>query len=259
MAGTASSKISYVVNGESYSTQDKSVDLKLMTSSNLLEEEEWVRIFPEQNIASITKTFSYTPTASVKTYMSKSSYFSMTSYSGKNSLVLPKLHELYGTGEAETYRYYNALAWTQDMAKQNEIVDKNFRIIRKDFIMELAEKYLAGYSGATQQSLFIFNGYAVPVLSIINQIIIEASNPKSNSYYGSSSANDSFSIVFDKSSLNKIWNETNGDKNNSQSKYNRLKSMDLAIRGMKTQGKLNVTNAVKNIITTQQASCVKIL
>lgn len=123
-------------------------------------------------------TFEVTVPTSMKYYVRQNTrWVHLSQYSGKNSILMDSLHDIYGSNwDAETqYAIYNALAFSHS-SRRNDVIEKNFKIIKHDLIMRTAYIYLAGSKKSLGQRVFIYNSRAYPVINILQAIIDKESN-----------------------------------------------------------------------------------
>lgn len=240
MTGTSSSKVQATLtdkNGQiknlNKTIQTKSADIKL---KNINFQEDL--ILNDSGVL-IKLDLTVNTYATVKHYSSSSGALGLTSYSGKNSLVIPALKQIYGGSSLADYRIYNTLAFSQKEEEKKPELDKNFRIIRQDMITLFAEKYLIGFDTDLAQRIFIFNNVAYPVLSIIDAVIENAKNQlrDSDRNFGSLRKGDAFSISF--SNAQEIQNEYIGKENSLELKTERIQKVKKSIDQLSSQGQLN--------------------
>ena len=198
--------------------------------------------------------------ASVKYYTSAHGALNLTSYTGKNSLVMPTLLQIYGNTLLTQYRLYNTLAFAKAKT-HNQDLDTNFRIIRQDMITLFAEKYIVGFDTGLAQRILIFNNMAYPVLSIINEIVenaVKQTKGKNTDPYGSLRNGSIFSISF--SNAQSIQNEYNVDKEppNLLKKLERITRVKKEIDGLASHGQLS-RDALISMVKAGKIKGIKIL
>ena len=196
--------------------------------------------------------------ASVKYYTSQHGALNLTSYAGKNSIVIPTLLQIYGNTPLTKYRLYNTLAFSKEETHSQDL-DTNFRIIRQDMITLFAEKYIVGFDTGLAQRVLIFNNTAYPILSIINEIIENAKKQISqngkNDPYGSLRNGSIFSISF--SNAQNIQNEYIGEEPSNLLKLERIARVKKEIDSLASQGQLS-RNALVSMVKDKKIPGVKI-
>lgn len=199
--------------------------------------------------------------ASVKYYTSQHGALNLTSYTGRNSIVMPTLLQIYGNTPLTQYRLYNTLAFSKEETHSQDL-DTNFRIIRQDMITLFAEKYIVGFDTGLAQRVLIFNNVAYPVLSIINEIIENAKKQVSKAgkkdFYGSLRNGSIFSISF--SNAQNIQNDYIGKEQEPSNllKLERVAKVKKEIDGLASQGQLS-RNALISMVKSKKIPGVKIL
>lgn len=131
-----------------------------------------VKISVEQNDKEDTYSIDMTFPASVKYYVSKDDWIHLSQYSGKNSILLDSLHDIYGANwdDETAYAIYNALAFSWAPELKGDAADKNYRIIRHDLILRTAYTYLAGSKKTMEGRAFYYNNRVYPILGILKAI-----------------------------------------------------------------------------------------
>lgn len=193
----------------------------------------------------INVDFAFDLGLSTKAYVSAQDKHSikMVSYSGKNSPLLPMLSSIYGArwqrDERKSYTIYNALAFKYEEGRE-DIVARNYRIIRSDLIGAFAENYLVGVDSSVTQSLLVYNYTAYPIIGIIDAIVDEMNKAKKdNRAYGSIS-NDLFSIRLNTTAAyaNK-WLDQETDPPDTHLACKRIRKVMAAVAKMQTYGQIN--------------------
>lgn len=232
LLGTQSQNIRVSFSGEFKEIQSKSADISLGNS------------YFSYNIGGsqgsqgveLYDTFDVETFATVKTYRTAGG-LSLTSYSGKNSFLIPALHQLYGGGNSIDYQIYNTLAFSA--GQESGALDTNFRIIRQDLIAKFAENFLIGFNTAEAQRVLVYNFRAYPVLTILADIVNDAKNAvREGNLYGSLSSGDLFSISLTKSAVDNSW-VGQKDITNKANKAVRVKRAYNQINSIAMQGHIS--------------------
>lgn len=181
----------------------------------------------QKNKASVDVNTSY---VSVKYYVTPNAPLRLVSTSASNSVIMKTLHNIYGDTDESNYHIYNSLVISN---VTNKSIERNFNIIRSNLINEHAEKFIAGFDPNITQRLLIVNFKAYPVLSIIQEIVKEASEKAREGIYGEKDS-DLFTIVLDGKREN-VWV---GTEFNPADKMIRIKRTKEKIDKLEARGEI---------------------
>lgn len=202
--------------------------------------------FQGNGSSSLTTSLTFDAILNTKTYLKedkRNKYIKLSSYSGENEILTKLLNQLYPgwqkIGSPEAYMIYNALAFSYAKGREDAVA-YNYRIIRNDVIAIAAEKYLVGLNSNETAGFLVYNYTAYPMLSIIHQIVEEAS--KKRGQYGSTTtgSSDLFSVRIDvTSAYSNQWSDNPTARASQISAINRVRKTKNAIHRLKTYGQLN--------------------
>lgn len=173
-----------------------------------------------------------------KYYKNEKDSVKVVSVSGKNSFLIPALHEFYGNNDKSNYMIYNALAFDVKRVEGKGAVNDNFRIIRQDLITQYAEKFISGFETSKSQSIIIHNMKAYPVGLVLCRLVQNFQDKlKAGKMLGS--GNDLFTIHFSKGDLTseKRWIKGNGASLANSVK--RINNIIKAVNAMQYYGSIN--------------------
>lgn len=214
--------------------------------------------------SSLKISLAYDAVLNTKAYLNtddKFKYLKLASYGGSNALLTKLLDQLYPNwqqvGSKEAYMIYNALAFSYAQGRE-DVVSRNYRIIRNDVITIAAEKYLVGLNPDELSGFLVYNYTAYPMLSIFDQIVEEASKKKGQ--YGSTTtgSNDLFTVRLDVTSAYvNNWSNDPTDKASQISAINRVRKTKQAIHRLKTYGQINKAE-LKKISSFSKVEGIKI-
>lgn len=164
-------------------------------------------------------TIQMTVPASVKYYVGRQDWVHLSQYSGKNSILMDSLHEIYGaTWDDETaYAIYNALVFSWAPESKGDGPDKNYRIIRHDLILRTAYVYLAGSQVGNEVKVFIHNNKVYPILGILKAIYDKEIN--TTDVFNTTKADRYFDIYISHGGDANKWIPAPNDGNTRAAKY----------------------------------------
>lgn len=236
LLGESAATVEYTFGTEKRKVITKAADIRYK-SQNV----KWVQSLSEGGGVIDIQVENY---GSVKAYRKQSgsgqNLTNMTSYKNSNAILIPMLKQLYYSHsnnlDQTNYQIYNTLAFDSKNGREPGL-DKNYRIMRSDLIVNFVEKFLIGFNDATAQRLIIHNFVAYPTLSILSAIAKESGEQTSQGdLYGHNS--NIFNVYFGNAQSENTWE---GERNilNEDNRLKRIKKVKAAIEKLQVKGRMN--------------------
>ena len=199
-------------------------------------------------------TFDLMFPATMKYYIrDKVNWVHLSQYSGKNSILMDSLYDMYGSNWSPemAYAIYNALAFSWSSEYKNDSADKNFRIIKHDLILRTAYIYLAGSRKSLGERIFIYNKQAYPIINILQAIIDKEMDRED--IFNRFNTDKYFDIEITHAGDANKWVPAEGDPANvltpnRKAATQRIHNVLDACNTAKTRGKLKTSVLTENIL-----------